>query len=323
MPSNPEHGFTYPLPRDTQAILQKKGRPERVCTHMGLLLDRYVPLEAIKKDDHLNEHEKKDGQWNVFWLQDVSRAIRRAQHEKLITAMYARWQATTRGASTFTMRAQGRIIVGLGNKGPLEFGITLHHTTGLPIIPGSALKGLCRTYALLRIAEELGIAPSAKPQEKKAGVLACLDAALAVPDGDERKRALATLEQALRREDQRVAVTEERLQASREARLFRACFGSQAESGACIFHEAVLVPDSVRASEPLFDLDVMTPHFKNYYDDHGKGGAAPHDGDKPTPIVFLTVRSGTRFAFAVGQRRLATEPEVVGQAQRWLMEGLR
>src|SRR5262249_37130279 len=34
-----------------------------------------------------------------------------------------------------------RLIVGLGNKGVIEAGLRLHHTHGLPLIPGSALKG--------------------------------------------------------------------------------------------------------------------------------------------------------------------------------------
>ncbi|WP_298819058.1 type III-B CRISPR module RAMP protein Cmr6 [Chloroflexus sp.] len=46
---------------------------------------------------------------------------------------------------------QGRLIVGLGDKGVAETGITLHHTYGVPYIPGSALKGLASAYAHLRL----------------------------------------------------------------------------------------------------------------------------------------------------------------------------
>ncbi|MEF3272799.1 MAG: type III-B CRISPR module RAMP protein Cmr6 [Chloroflexus sp.] len=44
---------------------------------------------------------------------------------------------------------QSRFIVGLGNQGVAETGITLHHTYGVPYIPGSALKGLTSAYAHL------------------------------------------------------------------------------------------------------------------------------------------------------------------------------
>ena len=36
----------------------------------------------------------------------------------------------------------GRVIVGIGQKGPAEFGLTLHHTWGVPVLPGSSLKGI-------------------------------------------------------------------------------------------------------------------------------------------------------------------------------------
>jgi len=39
-----------------------------------------------------------------------------------------------------------RLIVGLGSENVLETGIRLHHTYGLPFIPGSALKGLASHY---------------------------------------------------------------------------------------------------------------------------------------------------------------------------------
>jgi CRISPR-associated protein Cmr6 len=39
-----------------------------------------------------------------------------------------------------------RLIVGLGSENVLETGITLHHTYGMPVLPGSALKGLAAHY---------------------------------------------------------------------------------------------------------------------------------------------------------------------------------
>ncbi|PSM32304.1 type III-B CRISPR module RAMP protein Cmr6 [Haliangium sp. UPWRP_2] len=41
----------------------------------------------------------------------------------------------------------GRLIVGLGQKGPIEAGLTLEHTWGIPMLPGSALKGLMSAAA--------------------------------------------------------------------------------------------------------------------------------------------------------------------------------
>ena len=41
---------------------------------------------------------------------------------------------------------EGRMVIGLGGENVLETGLTLEHTYGTPIIPGSALKGLASHY---------------------------------------------------------------------------------------------------------------------------------------------------------------------------------
>jgi len=40
----------------------------------------------------------------------------------------------------------GLLVIGLGSENVLETGLTLHHTYGTPVIPGSALKGLASHY---------------------------------------------------------------------------------------------------------------------------------------------------------------------------------
>lgn len=47
----------------------------------------------------------------------------------------------------FCVEAEGRVAIGLGAKGPVENGITLEHTWGVPILPASALKGLAAAAA--------------------------------------------------------------------------------------------------------------------------------------------------------------------------------
>lgn len=45
-----------------------------------------------------------------------------------------------------TVETEGRLIAGLGGQSTLETGITLHHTYGTPVIPGTSLKGLASHY---------------------------------------------------------------------------------------------------------------------------------------------------------------------------------
>ncbi|MEO0253780.1 MAG: type III-B CRISPR module RAMP protein Cmr6, partial [candidate division WOR-3 bacterium] len=56
-----------------------------------------------------------------------------------------------------SLKVQSRLIVGLGSSHVLETSITLHHIYGVPYIPASALKGVCRMVAFWKIAESKGI----------------------------------------------------------------------------------------------------------------------------------------------------------------------
>lgn len=46
-----------------------------------------------------------------------------------------------------TATTAGSLAIGLGNESPLEVGLAIHHTYGMPLVPGSAIKGLCRAVA--------------------------------------------------------------------------------------------------------------------------------------------------------------------------------
>lgn len=102
---------------------------------------------------------------------------------------------------------------------------------------------------------------------------------------------------------------------------FDAIFGKAADNkdtasqaGQAIFYDAI--PWEV----PTLEMDVMTPHFPDYY----QGGKPPTDSQNPNPINFLTVASGTPFLFAVGWRG-ALDEEAHGLqalAEEWLRGGL-
>ncbi|PJF23784.1 MAG: hypothetical protein CUN53_21135, partial [Phototrophicales bacterium] len=115
--------------------LLEKGMSQ--CFNLSLLLARYIPREAIDKQDVRDNRNKVIGKRDSEWLKDVASRFKRDKVRPLVDAGYQRWLATTKGAPVrFTMPAATRLIVGLGGKGALEIGITLQFLTGLPIIPG-------------------------------------------------------------------------------------------------------------------------------------------------------------------------------------------
>lgn len=277
--------YTYLVPSDTQRVVQHH---EVECLNLGLVLARYIPHEAIRNDDIYNDRGKAVGKVRSDWLTKTLGRFKSGALEPEIAAYFHRWIALTSNASRFEMRALGRVIVGLGGKGPLEIGITLHPITGLPHIPGSALKGLCRSYALLTIAahETVNVKVDSELLKK-------LDEAI-------------------------IAGKYDHLQ---EAVHYRLAFGSQDNAGGCVFFDGILNLERMLSGHPLFTLDVMTPHFVDYYT--SSGGKAPHDGDNPNPVSYITVTEGVSFAFAVGKRTGFDGDETMKQARKWLRAGLQ
>lgn len=281
--------LTYCVPKDTAAAV-----PSLIgqCEHAGLLLTRFSSNEAITREASAGDRYTLE---RDVWLKQIVRQItvESPTVKELYRGVYERWFAMTEGGSRFAMIAQGRLIVGLGGKGVLEMGITLHHTTGLPYIPGSALKGLARSYALFSLAAKHKVALEDVEDFDKRLISGHLD----------------------RQVD--------------AAPLYREIFGQTVEqkydirdsaAGSIIFYDAVLydVPENVPGGR-LFALDVMTPHFPKYY--RSSGGQPPNDADGPNPVTFLTVNAGLVFGFAVGKRGTASKG-ARKQARDWLREGL-
>jgi CRISPR-associated protein Cmr6 len=281
----------YLVPQDTEAILPQAFNR---CDNLGLILDRYVTYGAA-----FNKTERRDNRdvnLRAEFVRNVCQrfAVRENNREwqAVLNAEYAQWQRVTRHAPVrFSMRAATRLIVGLGGKGVLEIGITLRHVSGLPVIPGSALKGAARAYALYTIAAE---------HFSGRTDLNALDDELGAGKHDN------------------IPV----------ARQFHRIFGGLpgadgdgAASGECVFYDAVVMGRSGLPGEgSLFEADVLTPHFPDYY--RNEGGIAPSDDQNPIPVTFLTVAPKTRFAFAVGLRvgvaQTNETKELSRRAAQWL-----
>lgn len=109
-------------------ILEAEKAPQE-GTHAGLWLDKFLEDDSGRDD----------------LVQQVA-AIREPDVYK---AFYERWKAAleAHGARCRLAEVQGRLAINLGAESVLEAGIALHHTYGLPYIPGSALKGLAAAFA--------------------------------------------------------------------------------------------------------------------------------------------------------------------------------
>src|SRR6266699_1281634 len=108
--------------------------------HAGLWLDKY-----IVDQDNLDKTRRK--------LVDEVSAI---SSTEAYGAFYKRWEKMLEAVGAKARRATTtcRIVIGLGDESVLEASITLHHTYGIPYIPGSALKGLAASYVRQKLGEE-------------------------------------------------------------------------------------------------------------------------------------------------------------------------
>lgn len=97
--------------------------------------------------------------------------------------------------------------------------------------------------------------------------------------------------------------------------------GSEDETGAQC--GGAIFFDAIPASLPKLDMDIMNPHFPDYYQDKS-GKTPPTDSQSPVPVYFLTVAPGTEFHFAVGWRGMLDDEskKLRNKAEEWLRKGL-
>lgn len=76
--------------------------------------------------------------------------------------------------------------------------------------------------------------------------------------------------------------------------------------------------DAVPGKAPRLKLDVMNPHYSDYY---RGGNTPPADYLSPMPVYFLTVEHGSPFHFAIAAHRDGAD--LAATAEEWLKGSLR
>jgi len=94
--------------------------------------------------------------------------------------------------------------------------------------------------------------------------------------------------------------------------IFGSQFSEKPSQGKVIFFDAIPL------KFPKLKLDIMNPHYQEYYSD-SSGKTPPADYLSPNPIFFLTVGEGAEFYFAVASR----ENGLATKAKKWLENALK
>jgi CRISPR-associated protein Cmr6 len=111
--------------------------------HPGLWLDRYLSHTTFAKGAEPVDYKADEAK------AARDRLVERVDHKPLGQGYKAAWTYWRDGLISDGLRtcvceveSGGRVVIGIGQKNPAEFGITLHRTWGVPILPGSSLKGI-------------------------------------------------------------------------------------------------------------------------------------------------------------------------------------
>jgi CRISPR-associated protein Cmr6 len=240
--------------------------------HVALAYDAWGP---VGDDGKVPEAQR------AHWLSDLAGISVAADYAR----SFERWKASfaAPGDRLAELSLASRLLIGHGNSSAIDVGLTVHHTWGVPVIPGSALKGLVAHYV---DATHGPTDASKKPWEQQ---------------GDERVRAdYQGVTWNRGRIERGPGVVYRRLfgapDAREDATMGENDFEAGAPAGRVTFHDALYVPGSLTDNKP-FAADVLTVHQKTYYDSSGQ--SAPNDYDRPNPVAFLTVRPKCRLLLAL------------------------
>ncbi len=370
--SKPSTGLVWgwPLPRDLRNALGDDRSPRLdvllgQVANPGLLLQRYPAYPQRSGSGgyaswgwKLGRKDYKNDLWKELerTLGSIYRADTYGRYFQALKRRHRELMATLRAQGyqirSCTGKVVWRLIVGLGLPSPLETGITLHHLYGFPYLPGSAVKGVTRSWRLQQTADALGI-PRLNgeeykrwKEEKNYGLTPWerLEQLLMspVPRESEREETRDRLRTAI------ASRLRELCEAVRKARAenfdphdgdpalfsfdpenqesvdqlveehiekFSRVFGSTAAHGEVIFFDGY--PESLTVDgKPILELDVMTPHYSDYY----TKDSPPADWLSPNPVLFLTVRRGTAFRISLACRDTALLNEVMPWTERALGE---
>jgi len=235
-----------------------------------------LPLITERNDElkiRINEDIDKF-KWDIHFIKNIE-----GRKSKIISQL----KEEEYNAESFSLSTFWRFIVGLGASHPQETSMTLHHIYGIPYIPGSAVKGVTRHWAVLKFAEKYW--EKIDPDKKIEKVAEALE----------------------KGEDLNMEVDKTTFKDIIEI------FGTQKQEGKVIFFDAYPV------EKIDLKIDIMNPHYSEYY----TGNQPPADWQNPLPIKFLTVENTKFQFYLASKKKHDPNKALLDKAQKLLLEALK
>lgn len=217
--------------------------------------------------------------WNTQELSEL-RASHTRRFLSLFRSAYGERAAITIG------QLEGRMAINLADSLIQNAGICLDRLFGLPYIPGSAIKGICRHTALEELAQVKGA------ERTKLFQLFTAVFGTAKNDFDAAKR------------------LGDKVKPAGSLFAFLDLTKPFDQKGAVSFLPAYPVNQ-----ETKIVVDLTNVHFPDYY---RSGNTADQKNENPRPNPFPTVEVGAQFAFCLVLNGINNDPALLAAASRWL-----
>ncbi len=262
------------IPESTQKLLKNAG-----VVHPALQISKFVEWREERTEPKPDREAFQKAYEAAAKLRELAEKWRERRSNWL--------RSSGERARTLVVEATTPCVLWLAAPTPLELGFCLHHTYGLPYLPGSGLKGLARAAMRRSIP---GV-----PQVELASQSTDELARLTAKRKDEPKE----------KPDPETSIKE--------------LFGEGGDKG---WAGKVDFLDGIPLWAGCLEQEVMSPHHPNYY--QGKS-PIPHDCEDPIPLPFLRIKPGARFEIAlVARGNLGDEDakSALREAEKYLLQGL-
>lgn len=175
------------------------------------------------------------------------------------------------------VKPQWRWVSGLGGESVYETGMALHHIYGFPYLSASAIKGVLRSFLITEI---WGTDKNTEEEAFKESKLMC---DLFGCPKDFGKPHPSYYKEKYEEDEEKYKNNKSKYR-----------YGFKERKGVLTFF------DFYPQSEPNIEVDIMNPHYMEYYGSNGRN--APTDFQLPIPIPFLVVGNHSNFQTFVGTK---------------------
>ncbi len=213
---------------------------------------------------------------SVRW-NDAEIALLRAKHTRRFVTLFR--QAKGDRAAVLIAQLEARLAINLSDSLIQNAGISLDRLFGLPYIPGSAIKGVCRHAAL----EEL---KAVQGNEQKQRLFETFQTVFGASETDYREKG-----------------------ALHEFRRYAGEKEQQTRRGAIDFLPAYPV------NQAMIAVDLTNVHYPDYY---RTGKETMLAKEQPRPNPFPVVEPGARFAICLVANGMDEKPGILNVAVYWL-----